>query len=122
MSLDSSAFADFIASGAFVVVSGLAVLLFKRLPREVGQLSRDWYGQPARTGFSAVPGVPERLEKVETTLGELREFVVNIDHEVHPNSGESMADKVNRNEIAMEALQADVTGIHQMLSADTRER
>lgn len=116
-SLGASVLADIIAGGGVLVLSGMVALLFKRLPKEVSQLSRDWYGLPARPGFPPVPGVPQRLEGVESTLGELRAMVVKIDHEVHPNSGESMKDKVDRTATTVTALTQDVRTIRAMLTS-----
>lgn len=113
---------EIVAGGILASLGATLTLLFKRLPKQMGQMSRDWYGQPERPGFPAVPGVPQRLQAVEdaqqdvkATLGELREFVVKIDHEVHPNSGLSIKDSVNRTDAAVAQLQADVSSIHQIL-------
>ena len=55
--------------------------------RKVLDFLDDWNGEPAR------PGVPQRLG-VMARLDEMH-------HELHPNSGSSLADAVNRTERAL---------------------
>jgi len=76
--------------GAFFV----AVLAVWALGKRVGPTVKkvlnfldDWNGEPAR------PGVPQRLG-VMARLDEMH-------HELHPNSGSSLADAVNRTELAL---------------------
>ncbi|MEU0151840.1 hypothetical protein [Micromonospora fulviviridis] len=52
----------------------------RRLARHNEEFRQDWYGVPARPGHDAVPGVPERLRRIETELlptgrGTLRDAV-----------------------------------------------
>ena len=46
----------------------------------------DWLGTEARNGREAIPGISQRLDSIE--------------HELHPNSGKSLRDTVNRIESA----------------------
>ena len=57
----------------------------------------DWGGHPERPGVPARPGVMERLQSVEFTLGEVR-------GQIFPNGGTSMRDDLN-------AVRSDVTEI-----------
>ncbi|MBX6383771.1 MAG: hypothetical protein IRZ07_12480 [Microbispora sp.] len=63
----------------------------------------DWFGEAPRPGVPGRPGFPDRLGKVETAvkglreeIGEIREQVAEIVHELHPNAGSSLRDAVNR--------------------------
>lgn len=49
----------------------------------------DWNGTVERPGVKARPGVMQRLENVETGLD-------LANHQLHPNGGSSVADKVNQ--------------------------
>jgi hypothetical protein len=53
---------------------------------------RDWAGEPASPGRSAVPGVMERLNR--------------IDGELKRNGGSSMKDAINRVEKKLEQIDA----------------
>lgn len=54
----------------------------RRLAQQNDEFREDWYGLPARPGRSAVPGVPERLARIE--------------QELRPNGGSTLRDAVNR--------------------------
>jgi hypothetical protein len=56
------------------------------------QFHRDWDGEPAMPGRSAVPGVMERLNR--------------IDGELKRNGGSSMKDAINRIEKKLEQIDA----------------
>ena len=56
------------------------------------QFHRDWAGEPAMPGRSAVPGVMERLNR--------------IDGELKRNGGSSMKDAINRIEKKLEKIDA----------------
>ena len=123
--LASSVIADIIAGGALAALGTVLVFLFKRLPREMAQLSRDWRGQPARPGFQAVPGVPERLENVESQfnqvldhLGRQDATLQEIQHEVHYNSGGSIKDAVHRTDDAVRQLQTDMVVVRTKLGVE----
>lgn len=60
------------------------------------QFLEDWNGVPERAGFDAIPGVPERLRTLERNARSDRELLEKIDHELHPNSGGSMRDQIDR--------------------------
>jgi hypothetical protein len=57
--------------GAILSALTLAVTVsrpLRRLARQNEEFRQDWYGVPARPGHDAVPGVPERLRRIETEL------------------------------------------------------
>lgn len=88
---------------------------------------REWFGEPAdsQRGTPRKPGVPERLGAVESHMGRLCDRVSEVDaqvqrvvHEMHPNSGASLRDAVNRIE---ERTTAPTPVVHQtfVTPADT---
>ena len=60
----------------------------RKLSRQNDEFREDWYGESARPGRSAVPGVPERLARIEA--------------ELQPNHGSSLRDAINRVEVRLE--------------------
>lgn len=87
------------AAGVITVGSALGMLLMvlKRFYKRVqgfmdtwDQFHRDWDGEPAMPGRSAVPGVMERLNR--------------IDGELKRNGGSSMKDAINRVEKKLEQI------------------
>lgn len=90
---------------AILTLMGLVYRMFlKRLIDEfregmewLGKFRRDWDGEPAEPGRDAVPGVMERLNR--------------IDGELQRNGGNSLKDKVVATWETAEALEARVTTI-----------
>lgn len=82
-------------AAVMVVVRPLRQSL-RRMLKLVEQISEDWHGVPGRPGFPAIPGVPERLAMLEERSKKDRELLERIDHEMHPNSGSSLRDAVNK--------------------------
>lgn len=80
--------------GAVATLAPLIVYLARRI-RAVSVFSDprlqtfldDWVGRPARPGFPAQPGIPERLAKVETDTAQLQR-----------NGGSTVADAIARME------------------------
>lgn len=71
--------------GAGAVIVGVVRPVYKKIRnlfRELERFTRDWFGEPAGLGRSAVPGVMERLNR--------------IDGELQHNSGSSMKDAISR--------------------------
>lgn len=71
--------------GAIIAMITLALMVGKplrKLLRQNDEFREDWYGIPARPGRDPVPGVPERLRRIEK--------------ELHPNGGGTMRDALNR--------------------------
>ena len=89
------------AAGIITVGTALSMLAvaLKRLYKRVqgfmenwDQFHRDWSGEPAMPGRSAVPGVMERLNR--------------IDGDLKRNGGSSMKDAINRVEKKLEQIDA----------------
>lgn len=79
--------------------------------RRVGHFLDDWWGEPARPGHPARPGIPERMAGVEQSLGVVCDRLglvetrtARIEHELHPNSGHTMRDVVDRVEYTVQAF------------------
>jgi hypothetical protein len=77
----------------------MLTMALKRLYRRIqgfmenwDQFHRDWSGEPTMPGRSAVPGVMERLNR--------------IDGELKRNGGSSMKDAINRVEKKLEQIDA----------------
>lgn len=78
--------------GAFFVALFAGVRVWRGVApvfREVRNFLDDWKGTSARPGVPARAGVMERLDQMH--------------HELHPNSGTSLADAVNRTEQKLDA-------------------
>lgn len=81
--------------GAAVVISGGLALVwratrsFRRIGGKVEDFVDDWQGTGARPGVPARPGVMSRL-------GAIEERLARVEHELHPNSGSSLRDAVDR--------------------------
>lgn len=80
---------------AGTALAGILVMLW-RLVRGVRQVVvrvdefvDDWQGVPGRPGVPERPGVMARLGAIEDRLG-------SVEHELHPNSGASLRDAVDR--------------------------
>jgi hypothetical protein len=89
------------AAGIITVGTAFSMIFMalKRLYRRIhefmdnwDQFHRDWSGEPAMPGRSAVPGVMERLNR--------------IDGELKRNGGSSMKDALNRVEKKLEQIDA----------------
>lgn len=120
---------DFIAilagiSAAVGAIAGIVVGVKKTTPvvRLIVGVFGDFAGEPARPGVAARPGVMERLasidEKIDaqgTRIDEQGEQLASIQHELHPNSGKSLRDSINRIETATQApaVTSNVTVINQ---------
>lgn len=76
-----------IVGGAGLLWRGTRSL--RRLGRRAEEFIDDWHGVPGRAGVEPRPGVMERLDAIENRLG-------TIEHELHPNSGVSLRDAVDR--------------------------
>lgn len=80
--------------GAATVLSAVGALLWRavrgvvRLGRRVDQFMDDWAGEEGRPGVPARPGVMERVSAIEERLQ-------RVEHELYPNSGDSLRDAVD---------------------------
>lgn len=80
----------------------------RRFAKSGEQFLEDWHGIPERPGFDAIPGIPERLRTLERNAKEDRELLKRIDHELHPNSGGSLRDRVNKTSDDLDAVRRNV--------------
>ncbi len=71
-----------VAITAIIGLLAWVIRAVRRIARTVDDFAEDWNGTPERRGVPARPGVMERLGRIE--------------HELHPNSGLSLRDAVNR--------------------------
>lgn len=81
--------------GAITILGGVAAVLWRLVRGGVRIVSRmdhfmdDWYGEGARPGMPARPGVIERVSAIEDRL-------IRVEHELYPNSGRSLRDAVDQ--------------------------
>ncbi|MGW1127447.1 hypothetical protein [Streptomyces sp. NPDC002526] len=66
----------------------------RRIVLRVDEFVDDWNGVPGRPGVPERPGVMARLDGIEERLG-------SVEHELHPNSGSSLRDAVDRVDAAV---------------------
>lgn len=82
-------------SAAAVAIAAALGLLWRmargvrRIVVRVDEFVDDWTGIPSRPGVAGRPGVMERLDGIE-------ERIACVEHELHPNSGSSLRDAVDR--------------------------
>lgn len=97
-------------SGTVVVilaaVSAVLVFLVRvfRGVRKFGQFLDDWNGEPATSGQPARRGVLDRLAAIE--------------YQVHPNSGASMADRIEETQSATELAHLLARETHQLAKSN----
>lgn len=73
-----------------------AAIAARRFSRRYGQAIRDLFGEPARPGVQARPGVMERLADYDARLSGMQEQLALVHHEMKPNGGKSIKDQINR--------------------------
>jgi hypothetical protein len=101
-------------AAGIVTVGGAMALLWRgvsalvRSGKKWDMFLEDWHGTEARPGRPAVPGIMQRMVDLEAGLLEIR-------HEVFPNSGGSLRDAVDR----LEGQFREVTLIPTQRSGDS---
>lgn len=89
-------------AGAIVVLAAAWVPI-RNLFRLIGKVTRfidEVVGEPAQFGRPARPGAIERMDRTERAVAEQADMLREIHHEVHPNSGLSMRDAIDRLEVS----------------------
>lgn len=89
------------------VCGGLLLWMFRHLWRMVRRITRfldDFFGEPAREGLPAKPGVMARLASVETIAQKVA-AEMTVDH------GGSMRDAVNATAADVTMMKADIAHI-----------
>ncbi|MEW2635926.1 hypothetical protein AB0903_30890, partial [Streptomyces sp. NPDC048389] len=84
---------------AVAICAGLGLLWrlvrgVRRIATRVDDFVDDWQGVPPRPGVPERKGVMERLDGIEERL-------TSVEHELHPNSGQSLRDAVDRVDVAL---------------------
>lgn len=86
-----------------VAVAGVAAWALRwawRILKRTTHFLDDFFGEPARDGLPAAPGVMARLRSME-------QIVAGISMEVHPNSGHSLRDIVHQTASDVAQIRAD---------------
>lgn|SRR5574341_1680439 len=82
-------------AGALVLVGAAVAVIIKAVKwmvstlKKINEFLEDWRGEDERPGYPRRKGVLERLVDLEREMNK-------VVHEVQPNSGNSLKDKVNR--------------------------
>lgn len=96
------------AVGSFAgVVAGVLVWLgrrFWRFFKRTNQFFEDWNGVDGDPGHPGRPGVMERMVRLETSM-------IDVQSQVHLNSGHSLRDEVQRTEAAVADLTVKVDNL-----------
>lgn len=90
--------------GAILLVCfacGMFWKTFGPIIKKTTQFLDDWNGEPERPGVPERPGALQRLRSLDEFTVKYSPIIDRLDHEMHPNSGSSMADAVNRTEKAL---------------------
>ena len=94
-----------VAAGAWLwrAILGPALKRVRAVGRQVEDFLESWQGRPARPGYPAEPGIPERVAGIEglmpgweTTLADHTEAIQEIRYHVQPNHGGSAHDELAR--------------------------
>jgi hypothetical protein len=97
-----------LAFGTMIGALWLMTRPLRNTAKGFDQFLEDWHGVPARPGFRAIPGIPERLAILEERSLRDRQLLESIDHELHPNSGGSLRDQVNKSRDDIDAVRRNV--------------
>jgi len=98
------------AATAAATIIGWAVRHTWRIMRRTSRFMDDYFGQEARDGMPAVPGVMARLAVLEKIVHDIRT-------ETQPNGGTSMRDAVNRTAEDVAAAKAALGALTAQIAA-----
>ncbi|MFC9088980.1 hypothetical protein [Nocardiopsis dassonvillei] len=107
MTPDATTVGVWVIGAAAVITALLIIGKFIRMAwqagRRLGHFLDDWFGEPSRDGVPGRPGIPARIGALEESSGQVCERLGDVDrrvrrveHELHPNSGASLRDAVDR--------------------------
>lgn len=94
-----------VAAGVWLwrAVIGPGLKRARAVGRQVEDFLESWQGRPARPGYPAEPGIPERVAGIEdlmpgwtTALAEHTEAIEEIRYHIQPNHGGSAHDALSR--------------------------
>ncbi len=88
------------------VAFGVVGFVMKVVPffQRVSHFFDDWFGEDARDGKPASPGVMLRLQAIETTQTAQTTKLDAVHHEVFPNSGKSLRDRTDQTSHVVRAM------------------
>lgn len=106
--------------GSILFLGVIVIWAWKNLrppTKGIEHFLEDWNGEPARPGVPGRPGMMQRVANIETAQITTAEhqtkadaffevygpIIDKLNHEMHPNSGSSLADAVNRTEASLKA-------------------
>lgn len=103
--------------GLLTALTALAVAVFGllgwvarlawRIARRTSHFLDDYFGEPARNGLAARPGVMARLQGVEDLVTRCITELGKVAAETKPNGGASLHDVMTRTEQAVEQVRAE---------------
>lgn len=102
-----------VAAVLLVMLAVWAVRKVAPVLRKLGHLVDDLVGEPARPGVAARPGLMERMTAVEDKTEIIR-------HEMFPNSGKSLRDKLDQTSEVVDEISTDMTDVKCKLDNDNR--
>lgn len=76
----------------------------RRIVIRVDEFVDDWNGTAGRPGVPGRPGVMTRLDGIEGELGSVTARLASVEHELHPNSGTSLRDAVDRVDVRTQQM------------------
>ena len=99
-----------LVTAASTILAFLQVFLvrpLRRLMRAGEAIAEAWNGTPARPGFDAIPGIPERIQRIE--------------REVQRNGGASLKDRVFEIDRKLDALADQKDREHAQIRASVED-
>lgn len=75
--------------------------------RRTSRFLDDYFGEPARDGLPARPGIMGRLKSVEDAVGHVASEIAKVAVETMPNDGTSMHDVLARTEQSVDEIRSE---------------